>query len=199
MSINDQLMRASATTPQNEQPDDQADESAERSGSLREQKRAEGGDNYPPENYFAARYGAKVKNRKEQAEKEKQGGRWQSFKKSMSSGPSKFLISAYRNIPFTFGASFFYVYAHLFLKNVFGDDKFAPLGSEWFDRPGITKAMRDKYGAKVKTVETMGVLLISLILFVAVLTSFIIPSLVVEVAANPLRSGLQFLESIFSS
>ncbi|PKM89053.1 hypothetical protein CVU83_00745 [Candidatus Falkowbacteria bacterium HGW-Falkowbacteria-2] len=198
MSIDEQLMRAPAITTEKEQPDSQADESAERSGSLREQRRGGASDEYPPDNYFAAMYGARLKNRKEQAEKAKKGASWQSFKKSVSSGTSKLLVSAWRNILYTFGLSFFYVYGHLVLKNIFGDDLFAPLGSEWADKPGITKEQRDRRGAKIKTYEVMGVLIVSLVLLVAILSAFIIPALIIEVIKNPLRSGVMLLELFWS-
>lgn len=190
MSIDEQLMRASATATDNERLNS---DSAERSGSLREQRRS--ADNFDEPQDFR-QYTSLARRRSEKSNKLKLAA--SSFKKSISSGTSKLLVAAWRSIIYTFGISFFYVYGHLLLKNLFGDDLFAPLGSEWADRPGITKETRDKIGSKIKLYETLGVIAISVILFILVIFSLTIPALIIEVVKNPLRLGVALLDSFWS-
>lgn len=114
--------------------------------------------------------------------------------KSFSTATSGILRSAWTNIIASFGFTFLYVYAHLFLKNVFGERLFAPLGSEWFDKPGNPMAARDRLGSKLKLPEMMLVLVVSLILFFAVISLFSLVALITEAVSNPLRTFLKITD-----
>lgn len=191
MSVDDRLLSNQATA----QPLDRPETSADRAGALRDAQRNE-------EEATASSANMGWQEQMAAAKKQwllKAKTKTASMQKSLSSGSSKLLQAAWKNIVTTFGFSFFYVYVHLFLKNVFGSRFFAPLGSEWFDRNGITLVHRDSLGSKFRLVETIIVLIVSLLLFFLIISAMSVSAMIMEVVTNPLRSAIAILSDYFPS
>jgi hypothetical protein len=171
-----------------------ADSSAETAGALREAQNnqedssqgSEGGD------FNASKRGSK-RERTKRLRKANLKEVLDDQEKSLSAGASKWLQSAWRNLISSWGFSFFYVYVHLFLQSIFGKKVFVPLGSEWFDRAGITVKKRDEMGRKIHLTETMGVGFITLVIIFAVIANFSILALLLEVVSNPLGTLVKIL------
>jgi hypothetical protein len=190
MSLDDELMRN-----QTEKVNDPAGSSAERVGAIRQEQRDGGNSDNPqvPDDLRSSKMAAM----RTKASKSK--NKLSIEQKSLSATTSKFLQSAWKNIIMSFGFSFLYVYVHLFLQQIFGKIFFAPLGSEWRDRPGLTMTEREKKGEPFKVIESFGTGCLTLVLFIVVIFIFAIISLIVEVVTNPLRTGLKIvLEGIWS-
>lgn len=194
-SIDATLLRPQSQA--NSQRQEAQELAAQRVGDFREAQGQKAGDEDSERNremaeqdFNANRQQAKIQQQQEQQKQEASKIQSLALEKSFSAGSSKLLQAAWRNIIATWGASFLYVYVHLFLRNVFGGKMFAPLGSEWFDKPGNPMAARDRLGQKLHLPEMMLVLLVSLILFFAVISFFSIIGLIVEVVKNPLRTIL---------
>jgi len=185
MPLDDQLMR---------QQTDAANEpggSAERAGTMRQQQRS-GANSGAPTDLRSARMAAI------RAKKDKLKGYLTNVQKSLSFGSSKFLQAAWRNLIPSLGFSFFGVYAHLFLQQIFGKRMFAPLGEEWFDKPNMTMKARERAGRPFKVLENFGVGCLTIVLLIAIIFAFAIPALIIEVFTNPLRTGVELLK-MFSS
>jgi hypothetical protein len=186
MPLDDQLMRRQQTDAANEPGD-----SAERAGAMRQQQRSgEGGEK--PTSLRSAHMSAL----REKGNKFK--SKLSIGQKSFSVATSKLLQSAWRNIIVSFGFSFLYVYAHLFLQQIFGKRFFASLGSEWSDRPGLTIKERERMGTPFKLIESLGVGCLTIVLFIAIIFAFSIPALIIEVITNPLRIFVEFYKDFFS-
>jgi hypothetical protein len=185
MPLDDQLMRQQTDTA------NEPGGSAERAGAMRRQQR-NGAEEEEPTDLRSIRMSALREKRKRLKDKLSIG------QKSLSAATSKLLQSAWRNLILSFGFSFLYVYAHLFLQQIFGKNLFAPLGSEWRDRPGLTIKERERMGVPFKLMESLGVGCLTIVLFIAIIFAFSIPALIVEVITNPLRSALE-LGKIFAS
>ena len=177
-----------AATEEEESPAD----SGERAGILREQQRNGGGQAEQPADWNEQR--GRMRKLQAMAEDKKKTVP----KMSKSIGSSKFLQASWKNIIPSLSFSFYYIYIHLFLKKIFGERLFAPLGSEWADKPGTTVEMRDKKGEKLKIIEILGVILVTAILAMAILSSLSIVALIIEVVKNPLRAGVAGLEGLYS-
>lgn len=190
MSVDDQLLSAQTE----KKSDNQIESSSDRAGALREAQRGEGADENEPEQEDLR--SQVMSKRKGLTSKIK--GKFSLAEKALSAGTSKLLQAAWRNIVLSFGFSFLYVYVHLFLQQIFGKRFFADLGSEWRDRPGLTIEERERMGVSLKLMESFGVGAISILLFIALIFSFAIPALVIEVMSNPLRAGIILLQAFWS-
>ena len=185
MPLDDQLMRQQ-TDPANE-----PGSSAERAGAMRQQQRGEsnGGE---ASNLRSGRMNAI------RAKKDKLKGKLAIGQKSLSFGSSKFLQSAWRSLIPSFGTSFFYIYAHLFLQQIFGKKMFAPLGEEWFDKPNMTMKARERAGRPFRMLENFGAGCLTVVLLISIVFAFAIPALIIEVITNPLRTFVEFVKTFFS-
>lgn len=191
-SVDDKLLRPSSDKSSEETA---GDLTAAKRGEAQESGQAENEDEQVGENIEEAQMTAKnEKKGKEAAAKKKMPAQ----QKSLSAGTSKILQSAWTNIIPSFGLSFFYIYIHLLLKNVFGEKYFAPLGSEWFDKPGGFMAQRDRLGQAFSIPEMMAVLLITLIIFFALIFTLSVLSLLLEVVTNPLASFAKSADFVWS-
>jgi hypothetical protein len=176
------------------------DKSAETAGALREAQNNQGEDGQEAEgnDVNSTRMTAK----KERAKRLRRKNLREDQEKSLSAGTSKLLQSAWRNIMASWGFSFFYVYVHLFLQNIFGKKLFAPLGSEWADSPGITVKKRDEKGKKYHLPETMGVGCCTIVIIFSIVAVLVIIALLVEVIENPIgtiaKIGWSWLKNNFS-
>ena len=199
MSIDDQLMRTPATRDQGQDQEDDFENSSDRAGSLREAQREEPATDQEKNNTDLRSAVMAAKKQQALADNGRETDGDSGDEKALSAGSSKILQAAYRNIIYTFGLSFFYVYIHLFLRSAFGSRFFAPLGSEWADKPGLTLKEREKRGEDIKNTEVFGVGLISFILFIVIIFAFSVIAMITEVVKNPLRSFLHVvLEGIYS-
>ena len=199
MSIDDQLMRTPAARDQGQDQKDDFENSSDRAGSLREAQREEQTADQKGNNIDLRSAVMAAKRQQALAGNSQEANGDPGDEKALSAGSSKILQAAYRNIIYTFGFSFFYVYIHLFLKGAFGSRYFAPLGSEWMDQAGLTLREREKRGENIKTTEVFGVGLISFILFVVIIFDFSVIAMIAEVVKNPIRSFFHIaLDGIYS-
>lgn len=185
MPLDDELMR---------QQTDSANEpgsSAERAGALRQEQRGETEGQEAPD--LRSGRMAAIRAKKDQFLAKLSLGQ-----KSLSFETSKLLQSAWRNIVISWGFSFLYVYAHLFLQQIFGKKLFAPLGEEWLDKPNITVEKRKRLSSWLRIIEPMGVGCLTIVLLIAIIFAFSIPALIVEVFTNPLRAALELTKIFFS-
>ncbi|MDD2680537.1 MAG: hypothetical protein PHE20_00355 [Patescibacteria group bacterium] len=185
MPLDDQLIRNQTDTT------NEPDSSADKAGALNRAKRGEleGGE---ATDFRSSRMSAI------RAKAGKLKAKLSIGQKSFSAATSKILQSAWRNIVISFGFSFLYVYAHLFLQQIFGKNLFAPLGSEWRDRPGLTIEERERMGVPFKLMESFGVGCLTIVLLIAIIFAFSIPALIIEVVTNPLRTFVSFFKEFFS-
>ncbi|MBN2884674.1 hypothetical protein JXE04_01990 [Patescibacteria group bacterium] len=191
MPLDDELMRN-----QTEKTDNSASNSADRAGALRQAQRGEKNtDN--PENANNDLRSSRMTAMRARASKLK--NKLAVVQKSVSVDASKLLQAAWRNIIMSFGFSFLYVYVHLFLQQIFGKKLFAPLGSEWRDRPGLTIEERERMGAPFKLMESFGVGCLTIVLFIVVIFFLSVSALITEVTTNPIRNALKLLLEGFKS
>lgn len=189
MPLDDELMRN-----QRETANDPAGSSAERAGAMRQSQRGSADSDNPqaPDSLRSSKMAAM------RAKTSKLKNKLSIGQKALSAATSKLLQSAWKNIIMSFGFSFLYVYAHLFLQQIFGKNFFAPLGSEWRDRPGLTIEERERMGVPFKLMESFGVGCLTIVLLIAVIFAFAVPALIIEVITNPLRTGVELLKTFFS-
>jgi len=185
MPLDDQLLRQQTDTA------NEPGSSAERAGAMRQEQRSNSGGQGVGD-LRSARMSA-IKSKKERLK-----GKLASAQKSLSFETSKLLQSAWRSLIPSFGTSFLYVYVHLFLQQIFGKKFFAPLGEEWLDKPNMTVQAREKMGRKFRILENFAVGCLTVVLFIAIILAFAIPALIIEVVANPLRTGVELLKTFFS-
>lgn len=191
MPLDDRLLQAQTKSIEDEE-ENTPDSSADRAGSLREAQGDKNDLNQEGDlrtQVMAAKRSRKMNLETKQVEMEK----------SLSFGTSNLLKSAWKKILVSWGFSFLYVYVHLFLQNVFGKKLFAPLGSEWDDKPGITIKQREKLGKRRHLVETMGVGACSVVILFSVVALFGGVALIIEVVTNPLHSAFNFIWSWLSN
>lgn len=195
MPLDEKLLNKQSAA--NKDEESSADESAERAGALREAQNNQGGGNQEVDGSLRSRVMAVKKEKQKTAR-----GMLADQEKSLSTGTSKVLQSAWRSLIPSWGFSFLYVYVHLFLQAIFGKKLFAPLGSEWFDRPGISVKKRDEMGEKVHLAETMGVGCCTIVIFILIITIFAIIALLLEVVENPIATiaevGWSWIKNAFS-
>jgi len=186
MSLDEQLLQP--TSKKNEQSS--ADRSAETAGALREaQKNPDTGNQGVDDGSLRSRA---IQAKRAKAKETR--GLLADQEKSISTLSSSWLrwaLNPFTTLPVSFGLSFFYVYVHLFLQAIFGKKLFAPLGSEWFDRPGGTVKKRDEMGSKFKLSETMGVGCCTIVIIFSIIVILVIIALLVEVIKNPIGTIAQ--------
>jgi len=171
MAIDEQLLQA-------QKPKTEAGDSAQAASDLRMAQRGQSSN--PGQDLRSSVLAAKREKQKQSKSAAATG------EKSLSGGTSKILVSAWRSLIPSWGFSFLYVYIHLFLQAIFGKKLFAPLGSEWFDRPGVRVEKRDLMGKKLAMSEKMGVGCCSLLLILLIIIILANIALLVEVVTNPM-------------
>ncbi|MGE5425869.1 MAG: hypothetical protein ACM3PZ_02250 [Bacillota bacterium] len=194
MSIDDRLLQASPIEEKETDQEEEPEASTDRAGELRRRVRgfnAGSSADWQSSRGQRRKFGSKgvdaegsIKQAPSQA--------------SLSTGSSRMLQSAWKNIVATFGFSFLYVYVHLFLRNVFGERFFAPLGAEWGDKPGMTVQQRDAKGSSQRMGETIGVAAVTLALLFLFLGILSVIAMIMGVVSNPLRSAIEILKSLFN-
>lgn len=182
MSVDSQLLQA-----QQESKNSKQNKSAETAGALREAQsnQEETSQESGEEDINSLRKKAKRKKQKEAKLMSNEQ------EKTISVGTSRLLQSAWRSLIPSWGFSFLYVYVHLFLQSIFGKKLFAPLGSEWFDKPGISIKKRDRKGGKLRLPESIGVGCCTIVIFFSVIFIFSILALMLEVIGNPLSTAIK--------
>jgi hypothetical protein len=139
MSVDEQLLANQASKKSDQSGADQADNSS--GGSDTSSKGGAGGDLRSQQ--MAAKK-AKALELKKEAEKKEM---------SVSFMKSRILVENIANLISSLGTTLFYIIYHWFQSKLGNKKKYVPLGSEWFDAPGMTVAQRDEIGSRFHTVE----------------------------------------------
>lgn len=196
----------------------QQEESAEKSGSLREAKKSSSatnsGENYLTEEPTSLRQAVVQKNKLKEKQEKSKGSVGKKIT-GIRNATSALLRSAWVNLISSFGLTLLYIDFHVFANKVFGDGVFCPVGEEWFDKPGVSwEKGGGELGKKIKapaaTVEKTGLGCLNFGCLLIIIIILVIIGALMEVIKNPVASffkglwyfiwdvGVKAIVSIFS-
>lgn len=139
MSVDEQLLANQASKKSDQSDTDQADNSPGESDPSN--KEGAGGDLRSQQ--MEAKKARALELKKEAEKKEM----------SVSFMKSRILVENIANLISSLGTTLFYIIYHWFQSKLGNKKKYVPLGSEWFDSPGMTVAQRDEIGSRFHTIE----------------------------------------------
>ena len=173
MSVDERLLAAQT----NNRAESGPEKGGPKAGNLREQQR---GEQLPEEEESFDLRRQTMMARRRQKKQDKKGE-----EKSLSFPKSQILKENIYNLVTIFGATFFYVVWHWLMSKLGDKKKYAPLGSEWLDVPGLTVKQRDEIGSNFAPWENCCFVSASLGCLIAIILSLLPIMLLGYVIADP--------------
>ncbi len=195
------------------------EQSAERSGSLREEQRSSKGEAVNNEIYNeeapSLRQIVQAVKRERAAQEEKEGSASNKAATAVTApikqSTSKLLQQAWLNLIDSFGLTLIWINLHVFLKQIFGEKFFCKLGEEWFPNTpaispgsgGASEIANSEVGKKatksVGTVEVMGLVVLDLGCLLIIIAIFVIVGMILKVVNNPLETIAALLGELWGA